>query len=112
MNEKITLTVGSALDMGISTQQIQASSFQFLPDVTAEYKITPDGRVAVTFFYRDSYNYFSSNNHTQNSSGSSISYRRDFDRIDELFRSKKKKKKDQPQTVPAPPPPAPVTSSN
>ncbi|MDP4255509.1 MAG: hypothetical protein Q8938_15975, partial [Bacteroidota bacterium] len=64
-------------------------------------------------FYRDSYNYFSSNNHTQNSSGSSISYRRDFDRIDELFKGKKKKKKEATPIVPAPPPPTvPVTSSN
>lgn len=92
MNEKLTLTVGSALDFGMTTQQTQASSFQFLPDIAAEYKITPDGRVALTFFYRDSYNYLSAGNHTQNSSGSSISYRRDFDRVDELFKKKKKKK--------------------
>jgi hypothetical protein len=69
--------------------QVQAASFQFLPDITAEYKITPDGRVVLSFFYRDSYNYLSGN-HTQNSSGASISYRRDFDRIDELFKKKKR----------------------
>jgi hypothetical protein len=104
LNEKLTLTFGSALDFGITAAQAQASSFQFLPDVTAEYKITPDGRVALTFFYRDSYNYLSVTNHTENSSGTSISYRRDFDRIDELFRGKKKKKK----TTPPPTPPAPA----
>ena len=91
MNEKLTLNVGSALDFGNTPQQVQAASFQFLPDINAEYKITPDGRVALTFFYRDSYSYLSAGNHTQNSSGSSISYRRDFDRIDELFKKKKKK---------------------
>ncbi len=106
LNEKLTLTFGSALDVGLTTAQAQVSSFQFLPDVTAEYKITPDGRVALTFFYRDSYNYLSVSNHTQNSSGSSISYRRDFDRIDELFKGKKKKKK----PTPAPAPPAAATS--
>jgi hypothetical protein len=104
MNEKLTLTFGSALDFGITAQQIQASSFQFLPDITAEYKLTQDGRVALTFFYRDSYNYLSGGNHTQNSSGSSISYRRDFDRIEELFKGKKKKKKDPPPPPPTPPP--------
>ena len=93
MNEKLTMTVGSALDFGMTAQQTQAASFQFLPDINAEYKITADGRVALTFFYRDSYNYLSTGNHTQNSSGTSISYRRDFDRIDELFKKKKKKKK-------------------
>ncbi len=100
MNEKLTLNVGSALDFGMTTQQEQAAAFQFLPDINAEYKITADGRVALTFFYRDSYNYLSSGNHTLNSSGSSISYRRDFDKIDELF---KKKKKKNPKPQPAPP---------
>ncbi|HXO76434.1 MAG TPA: hypothetical protein VN824_14375, partial [Puia sp.] len=102
MNEKLTLTVGSALDFANTTQQAQASSFQFLPDIAAEYKITPDGRVALTFFYRDSYNYLSAGNHTQNSSGASISYRREFDRIDELLKKKKKKKIKKPATPSAP----------
>ena len=92
----------------MTTAQAQAASFQFLPDIAAEYKITPDGRVALTFFYRDSYSYLSTN-HTQNSSGTSISYRRDFDRIDELFKGKKKapherrKKKKQPVVPPQTP---------
>ncbi|HEY4206811.1 MAG TPA: translocation/assembly module TamB domain-containing protein [Puia sp.] len=92
MQEKLTLTVGSAFDIGMGAQQVQAASFQFLPDITAEYKITTDGRVVLSFFYRDSYNYLSGN-HTQNSSGASISYRRDFDRIDELFKKKNKKQR-------------------
>jgi hypothetical protein len=99
MNEKLTLNVGSALDFGMSTQQEQAAAFEFLPDISAEYKITPDGRVSLTLFYRDSYNYLSGGNHTLNSSGTSISYRRDFDKIDELFK-KKKKKLPKPQPVP------------
>ncbi|HWB92095.1 MAG TPA: hypothetical protein VG605_09590, partial [Puia sp.] len=99
-NEKLTMTVGSALDFGMSPQQIQAASFQFLPDITAEYQVTAAGRVALTCFYRDSYNYLNTANHTQNSSGTSISYRRDFDNFAELFKKKKKK-------TPVPPPAAP-----
>jgi hypothetical protein len=110
MNEKLTMTVGSALDFGMTAQQAAAASFQFLPDINAEYKITPDGRVALTFFYRDSYNYLSTGSHTQNSSGTSISYRREFDRIDELF--KKKKKKPAPPIAPAPADPTVKTDSN
>ena len=112
MNEKLTLTFGSAFDIGMGAQQVQASSFQFLPDLTAEYKITPDGRLVLTFFYRDSYNYLSVTNHTQNSSGSSISYRRDFDRIDELFKKKKKKKDSEKKVPPAPAPVTPDTTTN
>ncbi|MBS1597988.1 MAG: translocation/assembly module TamB domain-containing protein [Bacteroidetes bacterium] len=92
LNERLTFTVGSALDFGLTAQQAQAASVQFLPNITAEWKITPSGRVVLTFFYRDSYNYLSVSNHTQNSSGTSISYRRDFDRIDELLKGKKKEK--------------------
>jgi hypothetical protein len=92
LNERLTFTFGSALDFGLSAQQVQASSFQFLPDITMEYKLTQDGRVAVSVFYRDSYNYLSTVNHTQNRSGTSIAYRRSFDRIDELFKKKKKEK--------------------
>ena len=83
----------------MTAQQQQAAAFEFLPDITAAYKITPDGRVSLTLFYRDSYNYLGTGNHTLNSSGSSISYRRDFDRLDELF---KKKKKKAPKPKPAP----------
>jgi len=52
--------------------------------------------VALTLFYRDSYNYLSTGNHTQNSSGVGISFLREFDRIDELFKKKKKKTKPAP----------------
>jgi len=91
MNEKLTLNIGSAFDFGMSTAQEQAAAFQFLPDINAAYKITADGRVSLTLFYRDSYNYLSAN-HNLNSSGAGLSYHRDFDRIDELFKKKKKKK--------------------
>jgi TamB, inner membrane protein subunit of TAM complex len=105
LNERLTFSVGSALDFGLTTAQVQASSVQFLPNISADWKVTPNGRVVLSFFYRDSYNYLAVANHTQNSSGTSISYRRDFDRIDELFKGKKKdkSKKPKPKVVPAEP---------
>lgn len=90
VNERLTFTVGSALDFGLTAQQEQYAAVQFLPNITAEWKITQNGHVVLTFFYRDSYNYLSVGNHTTNSSGTSISYRRDFDRFDEFFTKKKK----------------------
>jgi len=89
MNDRLTFTVGSALDFGLSPQQATYAAVQFLPNVTAEYKLTENGRVVLTFFYRDSYNYLSLGNHTTNSSGTSISYRREFDKLDEIFKKKK-----------------------
>jgi hypothetical protein len=99
MNEKLTLNIGSALDFGMTTQQEQAAAFEFLPDITAAYKLTADGHVSLTLFYRDSWNYFSTGNHTLNSSGASVIVHRDFDKIGELFTKKKKKKL--PQQTPA-----------
>jgi TamB, inner membrane protein subunit of TAM complex len=90
MNERLTFTVGSALDFGINAQQAALAAVQFLPNFTAEWKLTDNGRVVLTFFYRDSYNYLSVGNHPINSSGTSISYRREFDSLDELLKKKKK----------------------
>jgi hypothetical protein len=90
LNERLTFTVGSALDFGITTQQAASAAVQFLPNFTAEWKLTDNGRVVLTFFYRDSYNYLSTGNHPINSSGTSISYRREFDSLDELLKKKKK----------------------
>lgn len=90
-NERLTFTFGSSLDFGLSSQQVQATQkLQFLPDITAEWKIRPDGKMMLTFFYRDNYNYLSGTGARQNRSGASISWRKDFDKASELFRRKKK----------------------
>jgi hypothetical protein len=93
LNERLTFTFGSALDFGLSSQQVQATqNLQFLPDITAEWKVRADGKVVLTFFYRDSYNYMSGVGARQNRSGASISYRHDFDRLGDIFRSERKRK--------------------
>jgi len=93
-NERLTFTFGSAFDFGLSSAQINgAGSIPFLPDITADWKIRPDGKVVLSFFYRETYNYNQPGvGNRQNRSGASISYRRDFDRISQLWRGDKKKK--------------------
>lgn len=86
-NERLTFVFGSALDFGLNTVQQSQSSFQFLPDVTAQWKLTREGKFLLSFFYRDSYSYISGR--ARNRSGTSISYRKEFDRIGELFKKKK-----------------------
>jgi hypothetical protein len=93
LDERLTFTFGSALDFGLSSQQVQATqNLQFLPDITAEWKVRADGKVVLTFFYRDSYNYMSGVGARQNRSGASISYRHDFDRLGDIFRGERKRK--------------------
>ena len=101
LNERLTFTFGSALDFGLTSQQVQATrNLQFLPDITAEWKIRQDGKLLLTFFYRDSYNYLSGVNGRQNRSGASISYRREFDRISELWKGNRKNKIKPPVVAP------------
>ncbi len=98
-NERLNFIVGGALDFGLNTtQQNQSSAFPFLPDVTAEWLLTQDGKFRLTFFYRENYSYIGTSGGKQNRSGSSISFRKEFDRIDEIF--KKKKKPLTPKAVP------------
>lgn len=88
LDERLTFIVGSAIDFGITATQ--TSTFQFLPDVSAEYKLTPDGKFRLTFFYRNSWSYIVQNNLQR--TGSSLSYRREFDRLGDIFRRKRKEK--------------------
>ena len=95
-NERLTFTFGSAFDFGLTAAQAKATqNLQFLPDITAEWKLRPDGKLLLTFFYRDSYNYQSASG-KQNRSGAGISYRRDFEHLSDLWRSDRKKKKVKP----------------
>jgi hypothetical protein len=92
-NERLTFIVGSALDFGLNnTSAANAkNNFQFLPDVTAQLKLTPDGKFLFNLFYRENRSYLTSLNGKQSRSGASISYRKEFETIDELFKGKKKK---------------------
>jgi hypothetical protein len=93
-NERLTFIVGSALDFGINTTAASSNSrnnFQFLPDVTAQLKLTSDGKVLFNLFYRENRSFLSSLSGKQSRSGASITYRKEFETIDELFRKKKPK---------------------
>ena len=96
LNERLTFVVGSAIDFGIGSQQ--AATFQFLPDVQAEYKLTPDGKFRITFFYRNNWSYIAQN--ALQRSGVSLSFRKEFDRIRELFSRKPKRTIEDIQTPP------------
>ena len=92
-NERLTFTFGSALDFGLSSAQAAASkSLAFLPDLNAEWKIRPDGKLVLSIFYRNNYGYFAAGTGKQTRSGASISFRRDADKFGDLFRKEKKKK--------------------
>ena len=104
-NERLTFTLGSAADFGINSSYATTTSknLPFLPNISAEWKVTQDGRLLLTFFYRDTYNYLTSFGARENRSGASISYRREFDHTGELLKKRKEKH--------APPAPTPAASA-
>jgi hypothetical protein len=57
------------------------------PDVTAEFIINKDGSVRVVAFNRTNYDFIGQRNKT----GVNLSYRKDFDRLSELFDPKRRK---------------------
>ncbi|HTL09103.1 MAG TPA: hypothetical protein VL307_12620 [Chitinophagaceae bacterium] len=91
-NERLTFIVGSALDFGINNTTVAntRNNLQFLPDVTAQLKLTSDGKILFNLFYRENRSFLSTLGGKQSRSGASISYRKEFDTIDELFKKKKK----------------------
>lgn len=92
-NERLTFIVGSALDFGISGSgsNTTTKNFQFLPDVTAQWKLTPDGKFLMNFFYRENASYLGTSIGKQSRSGASISYRKEFENLKDLFKKKPKK---------------------
>lgn len=94
----------AALQQSSSTQQ--AFSQQFLPDVTLEWLINQTGTIRASFFYRENTDYLttatSGGPGKSRRIGANLSYRRDFDRLGDIFKRKNKK----PVTVPPPQPAA------
>lgn len=90
LNDKLVITFGSDFNFVSSgTSSVldnESTNFLFLPDITAEYKITPDGKFRVSCFYRSNFDVLSVNG-KRNRAGGSISYRTEFD--SERIRRKK-----------------------
>ena len=91
--DRFILTLGSSLDIPL-TSSIQ-QSIEFLPDVTAEFLINPSGTIRASFFYRQNLDYLTTtangSGRTQ-SSGAGIAYRKELDRLGDIFRKNKNKK--------------------
>ena len=89
-NQRLTFIVGSAVDFGVNNASADTrNNFQFLPDVTAQLKLTSDGKILFNLFYRENRSYLTSLAGKQSRSGASISYRKEFETISDLFRKKK-----------------------
>ncbi len=94
-NNRFIISTGVGFDAPLQTQTntIQ-QSILLLPDVTLEWLINQSGSVRASFFYRENADYLGTTNANQPSKakriGSSISYKKDFNKLGELFRVRRK----------------------
>lgn len=92
-NNRFIISTGIGFDAPLQQSNIQ-QSIQLLPDVTLEWLINPSGSIRASFFYRenaDFLNISSSGPGRARRYGASLSYRKDFDNLGDIFKSKKKK---------------------
>jgi hypothetical protein len=101
-NKRFIITAGGGFDAALQQTTTQ-QNFLFLKDVTMEWLINESGSMRVSFFYRENADYLGTGTGSSTKAsriGGNISYRRDFDNLDDLFKKKKK-----PAPVPAEPKP-------
>ncbi|HEX7847736.1 MAG TPA: hypothetical protein VF476_18175, partial [Chitinophagaceae bacterium] len=106
-NNRFIITAGGGFEAPLQESDIQ-QSIRLLPDVTMEWLINESGTIRATFFYRKDADYLtttsSGNPGRATRYGGSITYRKEFNKLKELFNNNKKKK-DKAQTEDPPPPP-------
>lgn len=110
-NNRFIISTGVGFDAPLSNQSGQNNlqqNIMLLPDVTMEWLINPSGTIRATFFYRQNADYLSTSSNASTTkatrTGASLSYRKDFDRLGDLFR-RNKRNRQLPVSDSIPPPP-------
>lgn len=93
-NNRFIISTGVGLDAPLQQSTIEQSII-LLPDVTLEWLINPSGTLRVSLFYRENTDYLAAADQSKNAkrAGVSLSYKRDFDRLSDIFNKHKKKEK-------------------
>lgn len=74
-NNRVVVNLGSDFDLNV--RNTTTTGFQFLPDVSVEFILTPNRRLRAILFKRDNLDIVG----RRNRAGASISYRKDFDQL-------------------------------
>ena len=93
-NNRVIVTASGSVEGLIQTgSQSVRQSVGFLPDVTIEILINASGTFRAILFYRENTDYLttSTSSGTQKRSGVGLSYRKDFNKLGDLFKRKKNK---------------------
>lgn len=104
-NNRFIISTGVGFDAPLSQSgpnNLQ-QNIMLLPDVTLEWLINPSGTIRANFFYRENADFLSTSSNAATTrarrTGASLSYRKDFDKLGDLFRRNRK------PVSPAPVPP-------
>ncbi|MCB9056566.1 MAG: translocation/assembly module TamB domain-containing protein [Chitinophagales bacterium] len=94
-NNRFIISTGVGLETPIQQQTSNLQqSIQFLPDVKLEWLINETGTVRASFFYIENTDYFATTSKNARRVGGNISFKKDFNRLSDIF--KKRPKKSQP----------------
>ena len=91
-NDRFVISLGSSMEVPL--QQSLEQTVQFLPDVTAEWLLNSSGTIRLNFFYRENLDFLTSSSTGAaklKRTGAGISFRKEFDRLGELFSNVRKK---------------------
>ncbi len=92
-DNRFIISAGGGFDAPLQQQTTQ-QGIQFLKDVTLEWLINPSGSIRVSFFYKENADYLTTISSTGPGKakriGGNLSYRKDFDRLGDIFRKKQK----------------------
>jgi hypothetical protein len=88
LNNRLVVLVGGNLDYNNPTYTQQFESKGLLtPDITIEWLINKDGSLRIVGFNKSSIDFTLSK---RNRSGLQLTYRKDFNKLSDIFKSKKK----------------------
>ncbi len=100
-NNRFIITTGVGLDAPLQATSNIQQTIQLLPDVTLEWLINESGTIRATFFYRENSDYLSISTSggpgRAQRYGGSVTYRKDVDKLWDIFKGKKKRKKPVPE---------------
>jgi len=107
-NNRFIISTGVGFDAAWQQTDV-AQNIQLLPDVTLEWLINQSGSLRASFFYRENADYLTAtvgggSGKSTKRFGGSLSYRKDFDKLSDIFKRKKK--------LPPPEPEEPSTDAN
>lgn len=97
-DNRFIISTGLGMDapLGQGAQSSVQQSILLLPDVTMEWLINPSGTIRASFFYRTNADFLTASTSASvvrsRRAGASLSYKREYDRLSDLFGGKKRKK--------------------